>query len=448
MSALPALQYSPLFAEPPPQAAPEGGIELTGIVQKVLQKKEENKTEIMKAPSTLRDRAILIGGDVFSVAYLAFQGVQAALPAATTISSVVWLSLFCGMVAGAINIGVGIVSFRQMYEAIKCGDKALAFRFFFDGIFLILIGAVMICVSLSAKIALGSAITFLATNPYALPALFLIISIPMIYEILKNTSAIWAGIDVASKFKLDELKELLGKDIVDWNQALLKQPLQFQIRMREEAAKEVLAKIKADAALQTAFDKKKKDEKKLQSLLIDCGVDVALAKLVVQLWNKEINALLAENRVEDAFQALMIEECSQNMETLQAKMGYEAGIEAFKFVFCLLKEDKEGALEQLPVLEEKIKEWNFAQHVRLGQQIFFVLTFLVSLLIISPKISASAVNTGDNGGMGIGNLIPLGMDIFWPMKNNTVIVIPKVQVGDLMEVPEIPEEQEVSCWTR
>lgn len=346
---------------------------LSAQVRSLLQKKEEH---VQTALDNTWDRynPILIGGDLFTTGYLLFEGVKACLPATQTMLGVIISTMVCGVVAGVINIGVGFLCLKEAVQAFKNGDHFLGIRLMMDTIFCIAIGVVMILVSLATKVAiLGGIGAFFAANPWVLPVLFFIITIPLLVEIGCRTGNIWLKRDLASKMQLDEVSKLLKQDTVDWGNL-------FRLFQN------------------TPFDLRKVAEQTTES---------------------------------DRLEML-----SQKMEELQADMGVTAAVAAFKLLVQLLEHKKEGALAQMDLLNKEISDWNFAQHVRLFQQILYVAAFGGSMAALSPKVNANAMNAAINFSMAGANAIPFYMDTFWPFKRNTVMVVPKVEVEEITRVTQ------------
>ncbi len=152
--------------------------------------------------------SILIGGDVFTTGYLGFQGVQALKPAITHLSGVAFSALICGEIAGLINIGVALVSLMEACQAFKNGDTKLGLRLTLDFICFFSIGVIMILVSLAMKVAALTAIgTFFAANPWLLPVLFFIATIPVLTEVASRIKQIWCKQDLGSQLDESQLKQ-------------------------------------------------------------------------------------------------------------------------------------------------------------------------------------------------------------------------------------------------
>ncbi len=316
-------------------------------MQTAIDRKEANVSKALKGRVNVNE-AVMIGGDLFSMGYMAFQGAQVVKPSLALIPAIGITTLTCGVIAGVINIGVALISLKEALQASKNGDMNLALRLFLDFLGLFAIGSIMILASLAIRVAtLGALGVFFEANPWLLPVLFFIISIPILLEISNRIHNIRCGKDLAAQLNrnLDEL--IYSQD----------QESPFHID----------------------FD----------------------------LSDKETYNRLAKN-----------------IEKLQANMGVEAAIETFKLLrLHILNEATE---KQFQIVKGKVAKWNRAQYVRMFQQILYAAAFGVSMAALTPKINIPAVNGTETFAMAAANAIPLYMDIFWPFRRNTPIVVPHV----------------------
>jgi hypothetical protein len=351
-------QYHSISAEYV-ESAPQKESSITSVVHRVMELKEEH---VNKAKNNKWDRynPVLIGGDLFTMAYLIFQGVQTY--AHISLPLLGMATLVCGVAAGVITVGVAFLSLKESFQAFHNGDFKLGLRLLLDFIGLSGIGAIMILTPLAVKIAaLGCLTAFFAANPWVLPVLFFAITIPLLIEISSRIKNIHLKKDLAADLKLDELLELLKKDIVNWSQI---------------------------------------------SLLYE-------------------NKNPFHSKIEGA------EDLIERMEKLQSEIGVTAALEAFKLFECLLEENKEAALSYCEKLQQKIFEWNGKQHVRLLQQVLFVISFAVSMVALRVRLSPTLFNSIENFLMAGANAIPLYMDTFWPFERNTTLVVPKVEKDEV-----------------
>lgn len=332
---------------------------LATLMGQIIEQKEAKVGAALKGRVNVSE-GILIGGDLFSMGYLGFQGAQILKPSLAAIPAIGFATLVCGEIAGAINIGVALVCLKEAVQAFENGDNALGARLFLDFVTFTAIGLIMILASLATKVAaLGCVGALFATNPWLLPVLFFIASIPIICEIGKRIFNIHTNRDLASQLKGNDLGELIrGKEA--------KNP--YHLRPLIEM-------------LQTQQDE------------------------------KEVKAKLSEK-----------------MEQLQADMGVAAAIEVFRLMQKKLR--NEEVEEQFERVKKRISEWNQAQYVRFFQQVLFAAAFGVSMAAFLPKINAQRIDAIDTFAMAAGNAVPLYMDIFWPFKRNTPIVVPKVDLEE------------------
>lgn len=339
---------------------------LSAAALTVIQKKQENidtvlaDTKARYHPITGSD-TILFYGNVFNFGYLIFEGVKCAAPATKTISGVMIASMVFGVVGGAINIAVGLVCLKEALQAVANKDYAKAARLFCDFFFCTAIGMLMIVVSLAPSSALG---TFFVANPWVLPLLWLIITIPLFIEITYGTQKIWRATDIASTLKLDPLKTLLEAETVDWNQ------------------------VKAH----------------LQNTILDI------------------------DQIQDAFQKHKLHSLSDRMEVLQAEMGPVSAVATMRLFHAILNRKKEDAIKTIEELQGHVSFWNKALHVRLLQQLFFFASFAVSMGALHMHRGIGTIEATQNFALAAANGIPLYMDLFWPFARNTTLVVPKVDM--------------------
>ncbi|PIS03171.1 MAG: hypothetical protein COT85_03885 [Chlamydiae bacterium CG10_big_fil_rev_8_21_14_0_10_42_34] len=209
---------------------------------------------------------IMIGGDLFSMGYLAFQGVQLLKPSLAAVPAIGMATLVCGEIAGAVNIGVALICLKEGIQALKNGDNKLATRLFIDFVSFTAIGAIMILTSLATKVAaLGAIGLFFAANPWLLPVIFFAVSIPVLIEVSNRIKNIWTSKDLASQLKTDDLQKLIQG--TDENNPFHLQPL---LNGKET---EIKAKL----------------SRKMEQLQADMGVEAAIEtfKLLKGALNKE-----------------------------------------------------------------------------------------------------------------------------------------------------------------
>lgn len=209
---------------------------ISALVHRVIAAKEEH---IQQAKDNTWDRynPILIGGDLFTMAYLTFQGVTAC--AHLSLPFVAVATLVCGVVAGVITVGVAFVSLKESLQAFHNKDWKLGLRLLLDFVGLLGIGAIMILTPLAAKFASLACLTaFFAAHPWVLPLLFFVITIPLLIEIGSRVINIYLEKDLATDLKLEKLFDLLKEDEVDWNEISLlyanTNPFHFEVKDAED----------------------------------------------------------------------------------------------------------------------------------------------------------------------------------------------------------------------
>jgi len=176
-----------------------------------------------------RFNPFIIGGDAFTMATFAFQGIQTVAPQLSHLAAIATTNAACGIIAGVINMGVGATCFKQSMQAFHNGDRLLGLRLLIDSITITAIGAIMILISLSMQIsALGAIGTFFQANAWVLPVLFFVISIPVILEITRRLKLIYNKEDLASKLDLKQIQKLLEQNKVSDACAHLLRKLELQ----------------------------------------------------------------------------------------------------------------------------------------------------------------------------------------------------------------------------
>jgi len=309
---------------------------------------------------------ILIGGDVFNTGYLLFEGFTAAIPAAEGVAGIAIASTVFGVVGGVINMAVGMICLKEAIQALKNGDRLLGGRLLIDAIFCNAIGIVMILASISTQVAaLSGVAAFFAANPWLLPVLFFVGSIPVFAEILSRVKNIWGEQDIASTLQLNQLEEMLSKEKIDWDGVF--------------------------------------------HLYDGTALDI-----------KQIRTEYAENGLISL---------SNRMEVLQGDMGVEAAIDTFKLLRDLLERNEEKALERVKELKGRVAFWNGVQHLRLFQQFLYLGSFVVSMAALRPGMNGRAIGATQSFAMAAANAIPLWMDLRWPFERNVTLVVPQVEVG-------------------
>ncbi|MFA5249849.1 MAG: hypothetical protein WC371_00335 [Parachlamydiales bacterium] len=351
---------------------------LTSLFDQVIRKKTENfKLLDRKWNSNWKfDDHVLIFGDVFSAGYLAFSTLTAVQPALNAVSSIAIIGGGFGLVAGVINILVGLICFKEASQSLINKNYTQALRLYLDAVFSILIGGVMLLSSIASMAAVAgvnigvfaSFAAFLTANPWILPVLFLIITLPILVEVVARTAKITLGRDQGAKLKLDELKELFEK---------------------------------TDLTAATIFRSE-----------------------FFKYFNIQADSVLTE------------EALSAKMEDLQAKIGVRAALKAFETVHIILANQKQflqdpfckqAITQKIELLQSEIKRWNIIQFIRLAQQLFFLAACPVSLAAtLLPNVS-HLVNAAENLALFMANFIPFFLDLLTPFERNTLKVVAKIE---------------------
>ncbi len=121
----------------------------------------------------------------------------------------------------------------------------------------------------------------------------------------------------------------------------------------------------------------------------------------------------------------------EKMEDFQNTIGAKAAVKAFKLMAELKSHNKDQAKLQLEELKKEVSDYKFSLYVRMFQQFLYVLSFALSMVALPLKTIGSIINCADNWGMAAANAIPLYMDLMWPLKRNTPIVVPAVSEAEL-----------------
>lgn len=114
----------------------------------------------------------------------------------------------------------------------------------------------------------------------------------------------------------------------------------------------------------------------------------------------------------------------EKMEQLQADMGTSAALAAFRLWKAQLEKDEVQAATEMHRLKQEVEAWNHSLHVRSFQQGLYIVGTVLGLGLGIPPRILDALNTTMTA---TGNGIALWMDLYWPFKRNTPIVVPKVE---------------------
>ncbi|MBX7066421.1 MAG: hypothetical protein K1X28_04240 [Parachlamydiales bacterium] len=254
------------------------------LLDEVIDQKSANTQKALDGRVNINE-AVMIGGDLFSMGYLAFQGAQIVKPALAAIPAIAIATLACGCIAGAINIGVAIISMKEGFQALKNGDTKLALRLFLDFFGLFGIGTIMILASLALRVAALSAVgTFFGANPWLLPVLFFIISIPILVEISNRIYNIQMGKDLASQLNGDLNQLIHGKDPNNpFHFQSLLESQETDLEVRNEIARR-FEQLQADMGVEAASEALKLI--RLQMLQEDTKEQLQKFKEKIAEWNR------------------------------------------------------------------------------------------------------------------------------------------------------------------
>ncbi|MBM3184426.1 MAG: hypothetical protein FJZ64_03880, partial [Chlamydiae bacterium] len=266
----------------------------TTLMQKVVDVKKTHM-EAALSDKCRRYNPILIGGDIFTVGFIGLDVVRSLLPATGAAAGALGIAgSVCGLIGGAINIGVGIVCLKESIQAFRNKDKVLGLRLLLDFICSIAIGALMIMVSIAFLAGLTGITAFFAANPWLLPLLFFVVTIPLFLELAYRIKNVLMKKDLGSQMKIGQLQNLLKQKAPDWG--------------------------------------------KIEKLYTNQDNIFHLPKFKEE---KETVAFL-----------------SDKMEKLQADIGVVAAIESMNLLTAIKKRNKEEAIKQAEIVKSKVAEWN------------------------------------------------------------------------------------------
>ena len=377
----------------------EGSHQLGEIAEAIAQVKNESKefclnnSRVRYLGSCYIDGDLgQIFGDIGNVIFSALSIAQICKPALSASASFAWTSCILGSLGGVLNIGVGLYCLKdanQKYTNLsqnleskkyieengillslihsQTGDAPLDVqkycRMLCDGTCMIGIGAIMSVISLSTEIpALGALGAFLAVNPWILPLVWFLITIPLLIEVARANKMIWDGADLPPTMQLEQLKKALEN---------------------------------SDDFAQT-----------------------------LQNWFNEDSSETNPLKKRPHFGEDNIDFESNLAQMLETNIGVEAAIEAMHLRALLLKgASAEEIRLQVEKLEAQIAAWNTSQRCRLVQQSLLITSFAFSILGLVPRIPEKAAGVATNSVILLGNFLPLLMDIAWPFTRNCPMTI-------------------------
>ncbi|OHE77209.1 MAG: hypothetical protein A3F67_08355 [Verrucomicrobia bacterium RIFCSPHIGHO2_12_FULL_41_10] len=183
-----------------PQTANNKG-RVNACVYQIIHAKETNIKELtsLKSRAWSFDEWVLIGGDLFTMGYLALEGMIALSPGLLSPSVQAALSAF-GIVGGVINIFVGVISLKNALQEWREGHYMGATRLFLDSALCIGIGSLMIIASLAAYTSIfGGVAGALVYCPWIFPLLFFVMNFPVICEVANRLYHITRGTTPSSQ---------------------------------------------------------------------------------------------------------------------------------------------------------------------------------------------------------------------------------------------------------
>ena len=421
---------------------------------------------------------VLIIGDLFTMTYLAFEGILAAKPALNTLGTAIASSFF-GIIGGIINFLVGIQCIQKSKTFFESKDTLQGWKLLISGILMITISMVMIVTSIAAILAAAgikflffpAIFTFLVANPWVLPVLFFVVALPIIYEITSRVIKMIKKTDCASKMQLQQLEEKLNtytqyfeeifnlyqnldtgepkehppksifgkmtfsmknwwkgfseykpKDGAIFNYTLHKEIIELlqneESTVNRQAIQSKITEILNARIARNELGETIKDTKTAKDTII------YYEDIIEPMGNQSISYDMLRNYL----YKLQIEMHIEKLEELQAEIGVKAALDAYKLFNLLLtlktnttdyKQTKDQTKEQIETLEQSITEWNRALKWRMFQQMLYVVALPVSIVAATSKGTASLIlNATENFAMSAASAIPLYMDIFWPYKTN------------------------------
>lgn len=329
--------------------------------------------------------------DITEAVYLGYEGVL-GIKGMQSLGIPALDGLFVGLsiIGGLLFILNSIPELMNGFRALANGDKFLGIRMILLAAVYFFIGLIIFGASIAKYAGIA---TFITTNPWILPVLYLIPCLCNLAEILSKVGPFAAGKDLVSKLDLKgALEKLNNPNDTNWKEALLEH---FK-----------------------AFDLGDFDEAEIGPLL-----------------KPEGRATNPEEIMQKRIQLL-----SQKMEDFQRQIGVTAGLEAFELMILLLKLkegqeiDKEEIIAQIKKLDHEDTRWWQAQTIRLIQQLcvlaFFGVTMDATFGNHSPEMR-EVIHGRNYLAMCVERIIPTYMDICRPFERNTTLVTERVNEAEV-----------------
>jgi hypothetical protein len=252
-------------------------------VNTVLNKKKSNRQLALNDTWT-RYSPSMIGGDLFTMVYTGFTGAQYFAPSLQSISCLGWITSGAAEIGGLINILVACQEIKEAFTA-QGNDNVTFWKNVFDASLYILIGLLMITIGIATKvIALGSLAAFFTANPWLLPVLFFVASLPLIVEVSHRVTKIVLKKNLASCIAFQSIKTNL-------------------LSNRSEALHTLQASLFSDLSSQSStLDISKKMEKLQEDMGVEAAIEVF--SLFKMLMDESVATLRIEEQIQRAEQKI------------------------------------------------------------------------------------------------------------------------------------------------
>ncbi len=411
---------------------------IAGLMGSIIERKEANKAESVNRVWKRFD-PILITGSAFNLVFLVFQVIKIAFPKIAQMGGVSVASTVFGVAGGVINIAVAFVSLKEACAARKAGDRELFLRLLLDFISTFALGIIMVIASVGIDfIAIGAIGTFLAANPWFLPLIFFVISIPSLIQVGK------------------EAKECLSRVIAVYKEGDHKKAGHYFIKFLISLGIGALMILTSFVSNLVSFDIADAFFS-MHAWILPVLFFLATLPVLVEVGKRNVDTILDRDLASKLLRRLDIaswvearkkdsllkelpailngqieitdeefsKKCSLLMEVLQAHMGVEAAIEMMKLMKAVVERDEAAVEAQKIVVREKIADWKRSQRVRLmqkvGDTVLAILAVVASTRI--PQIHKERINVVETVGLFPSSIIDLVMNILWPFRRNTPIVV-------------------------
>ncbi len=323
----------------------------------------------------------LVGGDVFTSMYLILSGLSRFSKVMQIIPMLSTALTICGVIGGAINIGVAAVCFKESMKAF--GNKAYfqGVKLMIDTLLLGAIGAFMMIVPIASKIGLGALSTFIAANPFVLPVLFFVLMAPTMIELVMRMKDRYQHNNVGDLLGLDEITTQIEKkefNAEKWLQDHIQ--LQTFSRGNEREIVEHVSGILENYAEKT-------------------GVEAAIP---------------AFNLIQH-----ILEMAAKDKE--------------------IKKEEYEKLLAEVDNVKKEIKKWDRTINLRVFQQCLYIFTTIASLVGVLPMFRTEGFRAMVDFVMGAANVLPTYLDLKFPYQRNTPYIVKSVDIDEVVAALKVPK---------